>query len=367
MAVAGCVTEKSKKAMDEMSDDRSLMLLVGSYSEPGDSSLRAYRFDVATGNAEYIGAVPVANASYFTQSDSGILYVVTESDSVQSALTAVRIDTESGVPEVLNTVTVGSAAPCYVAVSPDGRFAVTANYDGGTIAIFPISAGGSLGQRSELIHFDGFGPMSDRQDHSHPHCVAFTPDSLYMLVDDLGTDRIHQFGLNPAGDSLVGSMPEQAVDILPGSGPRHIVFNEKGDMAYLINELSDSVTVLSYDNGTLVPVQYIAADTVGARGAADIHLSPDGRHLYASLRLKHDGIATFGVDLQTGLLSYVGHTDTLGHPRNFTLTPDGRFMLVASRDGNAVQLFSVDVRSGTLTDTGRTIPIPKPVCVKFVS
>ena len=114
-------------------------------------------------------------------------------------------------------------------------------------------------------------------------------------------------------------------------------------------------------------MQYIAADTVGARGAADIHLSPDGRHLYASLRLKHDGIATFGVDPQTGLLSYVGHTDTLGHPRNFTLTPDGRFMLVASRDGNAVQLFSVDVRSGTLTDTGRTIPIPKPVCVKFVS
>lgn len=360
--LTGCGSRMAKDA--DRSDN--LTLLVGSYSEAGDSALRAYSFDPGSGDMEYLYAMPVANASYFTQSDAGMLYVVTESDSVQSALTALRPDSVTGAYEVLNSVPVGSAAPCYVAVSPDGRFAITANYDGGTVAVFPIQPDGSLQPANEIIRFDGAGPDSIRQEHSHPHCVVFTPDGRYMLVDDLGTDRIHQFAVNAGGDTLVALRPDKDVVIAPGSGPRHIVFNRGGDMAYLINEISDSVTVLKYADGVLEPVQYIAADTVGARGAADIHLSADGRYMYASLRLKNDGVASFSVDPQTGLLTYIGHTATLGHPRNFTLTPDGRYMLVASRDGNAVQLFSVDVESGGLTDTGRKLGLSKPVCVKFV-
>ncbi len=156
------------------------------------------------------------------------------------------------------------------------------------------------------------------------------------------------------------------VRINAGNGPRHIVFNSKGDRAYLINEVSDSVTVLGYKNGILTPLQYIAADTVGAHGAADTHLSPDGRFLYASLRLLNDGIATFSVNPSTGLIEHIGHTPTGGHPRNFTLSPDGSLMLVAARDADAVEIYAIDKETGLPTATGRNISVPRPVCVKFI-
>ena len=137
-------------------------------------------------------------------------------------------------------------------------------------------------------------------------------------------------------------------------------------MAYLINEISDSVTVLRYNGHTLEPVQYIAADTAEAHGAGDIHLSPDGRHLYVSLRLRHEGIATFAVDEATGLLTLKGHTPTGGHPRNFAISPGGRLMLVACRDANAVEIYAIDPATGMPAPTGRRIDVPRPVCVKFL-
>ena len=351
----------SGTSADAGSGSDRLTLIVGSYSAAGDSALCVYSFDPADGSAELVRRLPADNASFLAAGDSGVIYALSESGAATSAITALRPD-----GEVLVRRPVGSADPCYVAVSPDGRFAVTANYTGGTVAVFPILADGSLGARRQLIAFEGSGPVAGRQDTPHPHCIAFTPDGRYMLVDDLGTDRIHQFAVQAGADSLVGSVPDAEVVIRAGSGPRHITFNAGGDMAYLLNELSDEVAVLRYDGTTLTPVQYIAADAVGAGGAADIHLSADGRHLYASLRLKHDGIALFDVDPATGMLTRRSHTPTAGHPRNFTLTPDGRYMLVACRDADAVQIFAVDPDTGALADTGRSIPQSRAVFVSFL-
>jgi len=366
MAITGCSgkTNNINRASDSTALAESATLLIGSYSEPGDSALRAYRFNPADGSAEYLYSMPVANASFFTQAPSGIVYAVCESDEAASTVTALRPDADGA--EVLNVKPVGSSSPCYISVSPDGQFVLTANYGGGTVAVFPIKPDGALGDRRMLIPFEGSGPVERRQQSSHPHCIAFTPDNLHMLVDDLGTDRINIFNVREGDYSPVAGTPDTVINIKPGSGPRHIVFNPKGDIAYLINEISDEVTVLRYDGYTLTPAQYIAADTAGAHGAGDIHLSADGLHLYASLRLKHEGIATFDVDRHTGLLTWRSHTPTGGHPRNFTLSPDGRYMLVACRDAGAVQIFAVDPHSGTLSDTGRRIDVPRPVCVRFL-
>lgn len=367
MTLGGCRGAGNAGAGGEntQSDDL-LTVLVGSYSEPGDTALRAYSFDPSSGEMTLLSSVPVANASYFTQAPSGIIYTVCESDDASASVSALRPAGVSSAPAVLNTEAVGSQSPCYINVSPDGRFVVTANYNGSTAAVFPVLSDGMLGQRSELIGFTGEGPVEGRQEKSHPHCIAFTPDGKYMLVNDLGADRIRQFALKTDGDSLVAAVPDREVAVREGSGPRHIVFNNKGDMAYLINEIGDDVTVLSYDGMELKPVQYIAADTVGAQGAGDIHLSPDGKHLYASLRLKNDGVVTFDVDSETGLLTYRAHTPTVRHPRNFTLSPDGKMMLVAGRDDNAVQVFAIDPETGIPADTGKRIGVSRPVCVKFV-
>ena len=338
-----------------------LTLIVGSYSELGDSALYVYNFDAESATSDLLYRLPVANASFAAIGGDGSVYAVCESDENNSTINILAPDSIDGRLRFVDSKAVGSSSPCYVTVSPDGNYVLTADYGGGTVSLFPIHDGKFAGDVRHVA-FEGHGLDSIRQAASHAHCVAFTPDYRYLIVDDLGLDRIHMFTVG--GDSLIADRPDKDIEIKSGSGLRHITFNASGTMAYLINELSDEVTVLSYDGEELKPVQYIAADTVGARGAGDIHLSPDGRHLYASLRLKHDGIATFDVDSVSGLLTYRGHTPTAVHPRNFTFSPDGRYMLVACRDGNVVEMFEV-APDGSLTDTGRRITQPKPVFVKF--
>lgn len=360
MTMAACSGHDS----GDCKNNNILTLLVGSYCEPGDSSLRVFSLDTTDNTSQFLYSIAVDNASYFSLAPSGIIYAVTERGDNDSYLTALRTDTVTGRIEVMNSLPTHSGGPCYVQVSPDGQWAVTANYGGGTVSAFPIAADGSLLPVAWIAAFDGNGPVERRQATSHPHCIAFTPDGRYMLANDLGTDRIHMFAAD--GNSL--SQHQQAGDIAikPGSGPRHIVFNKTGDTAYLINEISDSVTVLHYNGRTLEPMQYIAADTAAAHGAGDIHLDNDGRYLYASLRLRHDGIATFAVDSVSGLLTLLGHTPTGQHPRNFTISPDGKLMLVACRDADAIEIYTIDPATGMPTATGHSITVPKPVCVKIL-
>lgn len=359
VALAGCSAGDG-----ETQSDNEVMLLVGSYCDPGDSALRVFSFNEADTSARLLYTADVDNASFFTQAPSGTVYAVTERGDSDSYLTALRPDSVTGRLKIVNSRPTLSGGPCYVEISPDGRYAVTANYGGGTISVFPIATDGMLLPVAWQATFKGCGPVERRQASPHPHCIAFTPDGRYMLVNDLGTDRIHVFAAGV--DSM--SRPERIgeIDIIPGSGPRHIVFNKAGDIAYLINEISDRVTVLRYNGRTLEPVQYIAADNAEAHGAGDIHLSPDGRHLYVSLRLRHEGIATFAVDEATGLLTLEGHTSTGGHPRNFAISPDGCLMLVACRDANAVEIYAIDQATGMPAPTGRRIDVPRPVCVKFL-
>lgn len=156
------------------------------------------------------------------------------------------------------------------------------------------------------------------------------------------------------------------VQLAPGSGPRHTCFSPDGKHAYLITELSGDVIAISYDEMKLDTIQTIKADTLDAHGSADIHISPDGDFVYASNRLKGDGIAIFSVSSEDGTLKKVGYQPTGIHPRNFVITPNGKFLLVACRDTNEIQVFARDADTGLLKDTGEKIEMSKPVCLKFV-
>ena len=158
----------------------------------------------------------------------------------------------------------------------------------------------------------------------------------------------------------------KTIEVDPNSGPRHLTFSPNGKYAYLISELSGNITTFSYLDGKLEKIQTIAADTLRARGSADIHLSPDGKYLYASNRLKGDGLAIFEVNPETGMLAKVGYQLTGIHPRNFIITPNGKYLLAACRDSHVIQVFQRDSVTGLLSDTHQDISIDKPVCIQFV-
>jgi 6-phosphogluconolactonase (cycloisomerase 2 family) len=204
------------------------------------------------------------------------------------------------------------------------------------------------------------GPDLSRQETPHVHCVCFTPDGRYALATDFSADRILSYRL--AGDKVIAN--GVAARVSDDSGPRHLVFDNNGRFAYLMSELSGKVTVFRYHEGRLERLQEIVSDTIGARGGADIHLSPDGRFLYSSNRLKAEGIAIFAVDSQTGLLTRTGYQPTATHPRQFNITPNGQFLLCCCRDSNKIQVFRRDIQTGLLTDTHKDIPIRKAVCIQ---
>jgi 6-phosphogluconolactonase (cycloisomerase 2 family) len=186
----------------------------------------------------------------------------------------------------------------------------------------------------------------------------------------LGTDKIHKFDVNAGepGNYLKLGNPA-AFDVAPGSGPRHLDFHPDGKFAYLINELSGAVTAFGYDAaaGNLSFIQSVQADTLDAKGSADMHVSPDGRFLYASNRLKGDGIAIFTINQADGKLTKAGYQETGIHPRNFVITPNGKFLLVAGRDSDVIQIFLIDKTTGLLENTYKDIELDMPVCLKFTS
>lgn len=373
MLGCGSKQEKTVVSQDVSSDKNDLFLLVGSYSSPQAEGIKLFRFNEETCAMSYLDGVKgISNPSYQNISNDGnYIYSVGEDDEELSTVNAIKLDKEKGKLTLLNSQLVGEGAPCYIRVSPDGQFLLTANYMGGSISVFPIEKDGKIGGHPYTIRFKGHGQDSQRQEQPHLHCVEFTPDGKHLVANDLGLDCIHKYPVAGNGpkvtqSNFIKTNNKKDIKLESGSGPRHICFRPDGKFAYLINELSGAVTVLSYKKELLNPIQYIQSDTVYGRGSGDIHVSPDGKFVYSSNRLKADGIAIFKVDDKNGTLSRVGYQLTGVHPRNFIITPNGRFLLVACRDSNCIQIFSRNVITGALTEVGK-VAVSKPVCLKFIS
>ena len=344
----------------------ALFLFIGSYCSADDAGLKVYGFDETTGTPTFLcQASGVANPSFLCLSADGChVYSVNEDEGMRSMACHLRFD--ATVP----SLTLGGArlthggAPCNIALAPDGRSLYTANYMGGNVTMFPVEEGGALG-RGKAVAFSGKGPDAERQDQPHLHAVNFTRDGRYMLANDLGTDCIHLFPRRADGTY---AQPTSDVKLPARMGPRHLCFSADGTMAYVLGEISGEIVCLRYNpsDGTkpFTTVQTIKADPHDGEGSADIHLSPDGRFLYASHRLKGDGISVFSVASE-GTLQSVGYQTTGRHPRNFAITPNGRYLLVACRDTNEVEIYERDSDTGLLTDTGKRIATPKPVCLVF--
>ena len=340
------------------SDSDWLTMYVGTYSD----GFYAYLLNQRTGWSGDIpfAKAPMPNPSYLAV-DGDRVYAVSEMPDSTAAVYAWHLNTRvffklgsqpTGMPS-------GGEDPCYVAVG-DGLLAV-ANYSGGTLALYRLLPRGGIAPLDSLLHSCAGGPDLSRQADPHVHCAVFSPDGKYLLFTEFSADRIGILDI----DGQNASGYRCAARLHSDYGPRHLLFDASGSHLYVIGELSGDVTVFDYSDGILTEKQTVRADRVDARGAADIHLSPDGRFLYASLRLQNDGIAVFRV-AGDGTLTDVGYQTTGKHPRNFNITPNGRFVFVACRDEDAVEIYRRNARTGLLYDTKRRIHTEKPVFVGWV-
>lgn len=363
-------TRSGKSTDDDKQDE--LTMLVGTYTDGTSCGIYSYRFNQQTGKAIRLDSLVMRNPSYLmvsqdnhgncTELNEGILhevYAVSETNDAKASLNIIQLDKSNGGMQLIQTIPTEGEDPCYVAAN--GRLVLTANYSGGSMSVFQLKANGIQAKFVGRYKGGVGGPDPIRQNTSHVHCATFTPDGKYVVATDFSADRILSYRLQ--GNRLVAN--GIAAQVKAGSGPRHLVFSQDGRFAYLMNELSGNVIVFGYREGRLLELQTIASDTVGARGGADIHLSPDGRHLYSSNRLKADGIAIFSVNAETGLLTKVGYQPTTSHPRQFNMTPNGRFLLCACRDDDVIQVFKRNLKTGLLSDTYQNIHVSKAVCIQF--
>ena len=379
LALTACNTTHAPEAEE-------LYLIVGSYSAATDEGIKVFSFDENTGTPTYLsGLSGIENPSFvYPSADGTRLYAVGENfEAKKGSANALSFDKATGTLTLLNTQPTHGDAPCNIIVSPSsvgseqvGKWLYTSNYNGGSITEFPLDAEGKLGE-GRVIAFSGSSVDSTRQTQPHLHAVNFTPDGRFLLANDLGTDNVHVF---PAAAPL-DTTKLTDIKVPAGMGPRHLCFapapstgSGQALRAYLLGEISGDVVTFSYeaqgDAGpalTLLDAQTVRADSLGAEGSADIHISADGRFLYTSHRLKGDGVSIFRVSEADGTLTKVGYQPTGIHPRNFTLSPDGKWLLVACRDDNVVQIFARDAETGLLKPTGKKIEMSKPVCLQWVA
>lgn len=359
-------------AQGQTPSDKIFNLLIGTYTEPGKSEgIYVYTFNSKTGDFSYKAkATGIKNPSFLTVSkDRKYVYSVSEVGDGQGSVSAYSFDSSTGKLDFINRAPSGGDGPCYVSVDDNNKYVFVGNYGGGSLSAIPTNADGSLGSDRQSIQHEG-SSIHSHQDKPHVHATVLSEDNRYLFVPDLGTDEVNIYHVDVTQTRPLTLAEPAFVKVKAGSGPRHFTFHLSGKWAYVIQELLGMVTVFDYEEGKLNAKQSVTLPSPsfsGAIDAADIHISPDGKFLYGSLRGDINELVIYGIDKQ-GKLTYAGRQSTLGKtPRNFAIDPTGNFILVGNSGSDEIIIFKRNQETGLLTPTGKNIPVGAPVCLKFVT
>ncbi len=340
-------------------------VFVGAYTGPESKGIYSFHFDAVTGKLTTPSlAIESSNPSFLAvHPNRQYLYAANENQN--GSIAAFRI--ESGRLSPKNTVPSRGAGPCHISLDRTGRWLFAANYGSGSVAVFPIREDGSLGEASAFVQHTGSSVNPQRQEGPHAHLAVPSPDNRFLLVADLGVDRVFVYNFDAAKGALT---PGDSVKLSPGSGPRHLTYSQDGRFVYVLNELTAAIDAFRWNTrrGSLEPLgsaPMLPADYTGAKSGAEIAAHPNGKFLYASNR-GHDSIAVFRIR-GNGTLLAAGYVPTGGKtPRNFAIDPSGNFLLAANQESGSIVVFRIDRRTGSLTPTGERVAVPSPVSIAFV-
>jgi 6-phosphogluconolactonase len=337
---------------------------VGTYTK--NESKGIYKYSISKdGKLKNIGVVAtITNPSFLAKSkDNKTLFAVSEIDENGTGFVH-SYEIKKDALQFINKQESGGAHPCFIAVN-EANYIITANYTGGNVGLLKATENGKIAPISFVQQHTGKG-TTERQTAPHAHSSWFHPTKNEIISVDLGTNELWFSKLDTTKNELIYT-PQKKLKILDGAGPRHLTFHPNNKWIYVLNELNNTVSLVKETNNAYF---IIASITTLPKGfstdskAADIHISKDGKFLYASNR-GAQSIAIFKVNSANGSLTSIGYTPVLGaNPRNFSLSPNEEFLLVANQDTNNIISFKRNPSSGALTFIDK-IFAPTPVCILF--
>ncbi|MFY9803299.1 MAG: lactonase family protein [Candidatus Acidiferrales bacterium] len=348
---------------------------IGTYTDHGSQGIYVCEFDPAKGSltAPELAAATASPSFLAVAPSRKFLYAINETDhfngQATGGISAFAIDSATGKLTLLNQVSSMAPGPAYITLDRSAHYVLVANYDQGSVAVFPVLPDGKIGDFTAFVRHMGSSVDPERQEGPHAHSIAMSPDNRFAIVADLGLDELLVYPFDAAHGTLG---PARVIKTDPGVGPRHLTLADSGKFIYVINEMRGSLTVYAYNasDGAMTPVQTISTlpgNFHGKNTAAEVVLHPSGKFLYASNRGDDNSIAVFAVDREKGTLALTEFVPTGGKtPRNFAIDPTGKWLLAANQDSNNVVIFRINAKSGRLTPTGGSIEVNSPTIVDFV-
>jgi 6-phosphogluconolactonase len=350
------------------------------------------RFHAATGAmSEPELAAEIVNPSFLTvHPNHRFLYSVSEDPlslgpplDHASYVSAFAIDPATGKLRLLNTIPTGGTSTCYLSMDKTGKFVLLANFGSGSISVVRVNDDGSLGQQTAFVQHLGHGsPDVPVQSGPHPHTIVVSPDNRYVIVSDLGVDKVFIYRFD-ANTGMLSPLDPPFAAVEPGRGPRRFLFDPTGGFGYQLNEMGSTLITFAWDptQGGLTSLQEVSITPPGLRNAgAEMQISANGKFLYASNRLSRFNdkdhnkidrlpgtISVFAIDPQKHTLSEIRQFPSGGlMPRSFGIDPTGQYLFALNQISNNVVQLKIDPATGMLSPTGREIKVDTPVCLQFV-
>jgi 6-phosphogluconolactonase len=316
---------------------------------------------------------PALSAGFLAAGNLGgtrVLFVGHQAAPKVGALSSYRI-AASGDLTLINTVTMPNFDMVHLALDHSQHCLIAASYGSGKVLSVKIALNGQISDPVTQLQLTGHGPNASRQTAPHAHGVAISPDNRYVLINDLGTDRIMVYKLNAATAELSPNDPPYFA-AAPGSGPRHLTFHPNGKWAYSVNELDSTLTLLHWNAATGVLTQAASAPTLPLGGdiannrAGEVIIDKTGHTLYSCNRGAVEDLLVYNIG-PDGHLSLTSRLPLGGkEARHFAITPDGNFFLVAEQFSNEVAVFSRNAQTGILQPTANHYEVINPSCVLFI-